>query len=190
MPIQDALRELEVYSREFAAVGDAKEAIKNDKDSFIHKWSMVMKYFNYISDNTQPLSVETRAAMRSLFRISRANPSLNEWVQRIISPRKFKNTSNKTQTNTPTKTFNVSNLYSQIDYLVSDLERGISWDSNKAENVVQQLNDFKARIEANKASIDANQYRKIMNDINVEIYRINRKNQELYEIAESAGRSL
>ena len=190
MPIQDALRELEIYSREFAAVGDAKEAIKNDKDSFIHKWSMVMKYFNYISDNTQPLSVETRAAMRSLFRISRANPSLNEWVQRIISPSKFKNTSNKTQTNTPTKTFNVSNLYSQIDYLVSDLERGISWDSNKAENVVQQLNEFKARIEANKASIDANQYRRIMNDINVQITLINNKNKRLYEIAESAGRGL
>ena len=190
MPIQDALRELEIYSREFAAVGDAKEAIKNDKDSFIHKWSMVMKYFNYISDNTQPLSVETRAAMQSLFRISRANPSLDEWVQRIISPSKFNNTGNKTQTNMPTKTFNVSNLYSQIDYLVSDLNRGIVWDSDKAENVVQQLNDYKARIEANKASIDDNQYRRIMNDINIEIYRINRKNQELYEIAESAGRSL
>ena len=194
MPIQDALRELEIYSREFAAVGDAKEAIKNDKDSFIHKWSMVMKYFNYISDNTQPLSLETRAAMQSLFRISRANPSLDEWVQRIISPSKFENKGNKTQTNTPTntptKTFNVSNLYSQIDYLVSDLNRGISWDSNKADNVVQQLNEFKARIEANKASIDANQYRRIMNDINVEIYRINRKKQDLYEIAESAGRGL
>lgn len=50
--------------------------------------------------------------------------------------------------------------------------------------------EFAAVGDANKASIDANQYRKIMYDINVEIYRINRKNQELYEIAEPAGRGL
>ncbi len=180
MPMEEALEELKKYAHDFELVGDAKFAIQSNKDSFIHKWSMVMKYFNYISDNTPPLSPQTREAIAILTGVIRVNPSLNDWIGRIISPDKYKNNSS----------FNVSLLYAKIDDLIDSLNAGISWDSEKATNAIQQLEYYKSQVESNKSSIDANQYRKIMNDINVEIYRINRKNQELYEISQYAGRGL
>ena len=182
MPMEEALEELKKYAHDFELIGDAKFAIQNDKDLFIHKWSMVMKYFNYISINTPPLSPQTREAIAILTSVSMANPSLNDWIGRIISPSKYDNTNNKS--------FNVSLLYSKIDSLIDSLNTGISWDSEKANNAIQQLENYKSLVESNKSSIDAIQYRKIMNEINVEIYRINRKNQQLYEIAQSVGRGL
>ena len=182
MPMEEALEELKKYAHDFELVGDAKLAIQNDKDLFIHKWSMVMKYFKFISDNTPPLSPQTREAISILTGVSRANPSLNDWIGRIISPSKYNSTNNSS--------FNVSLLYSKIDDLIDSLNTGISWDSEKANNVIQELEEYKSLVESNKSSIDDNQYRKIMNEINVEIYRINSKNQQLYEIAESAGRGL
>ena len=58
MPIDQALKEFKKYADDFALIGNPEEAIKNNKEEFLHKWTKVNQYYLYIFRNTEPLSDE------------------------------------------------------------------------------------------------------------------------------------
>ncbi|UKI27192.1 MAG: hypothetical protein L6V91_00445 [Bacilli bacterium] len=90
MSIEQALEELKKYARDFANVGDAKQAIQNNKEDFLHKWTKVMQFYKYIIENVKSMSDEWFMAVDILSDVSVDNPSLEEWVQQIIEPKNEK----------------------------------------------------------------------------------------------------
>ena len=68
MSTEEILNELRKYAEEFENLGDANTAIKNNKEDFLAKWAKLNQYYNY-----------------ALKDISYRNPSLSEWIDKIIS---------------------------------------------------------------------------------------------------------
>ncbi len=57
MTVEQALEELKKYAQEFAEIGDAKQAISNNKEEFLHRWSKVNQYYKYVINNTEGMNL-------------------------------------------------------------------------------------------------------------------------------------
>ncbi len=175
MPIKQALEELKKYAQEFAKVGDAKQAIQNNKDDFLRKWTKVMQYYKYIVENTKIMSDEWFMAVDTLSDISIDNPSLEEWIQQIIEPKH-----EKTQTQSKNNTsINTASISGPIESLISEVKNMQSWDPNHIGDVEWQLQEYQKMLISNQSSFDSNVYQSLMDDINAALNKISTFNNML-----------
>lgn len=175
MSIEQALEELKKYARDFANVGDAKQAIQNNKEDFLHKWTKVMQFYKYIIENVKSMSDEWFMAVDILSDVSVDNPSLEEWVQQIIEPKNEKiQTQSKNNASTNTET-----ISGPIESLISEVNNMQSWDPDYIGNIEWQLQEYQKMLISNQSSFDSNVYQSLMNDINAALNKINRFNSML-----------
>ncbi len=85
MSTEEILNELRKYAEEFENLGDANTAIKNNKEDFLAKWAKLNQYYNYALKNIKTMSDEWFTAIDIVDDISYRNPSLSEWIDKIIS---------------------------------------------------------------------------------------------------------
>ncbi len=177
MPVEQALEELRKYAKDFAAVGDAKQAIKNNKDDFIHKYIKVMQYFNYIFKYAKSSEDELCTAVDIIYDIIDDNPSLEEWVTSMIEPKKKnKQEQNQTQENTSVDIASISN---QIESYVSEIRNMYSWDPDYASDIEWKLQEYQKVLVSNKSYFDSSVYQSLMNDIDASLDKIARYNNML-----------
>ena len=177
MPIDQALEELKKYAKEFASVGDAKQAIQNDKEDFLHKWGKVNQYYKFIINNTKGMSDERFMAVDIISDISIDNPSLEEWVEQMIEP-KHEKTQTQSQGNMTVDTATISG---PIESLVSEVKNMQHWDPDHIGDVEWELQEYRQKLLENQSLFDSNVYQSLMNDINAALHKI----QGFYNIINS-----
>ena len=172
MPIEQALEELKKYAKEFASVGDAKQAIQNDKEDFLHRWGKVNQYYKYVINNTKSMSDDWWTAMEIITDIVEENPSLDEWAKQmtVSSPK-------KTQTQSQNKdSIDLAAISGPIESLVSEVQSMQHWDPNHIGDVEWQLQQYRGKLLENKNSFEPNVYQSLMNGINAALDKIGRFN--------------
>ena len=168
MPIEQALEELKKYAKEFASVGDAKQAIKNNNEDFLHKWGKVNQYYNYVINNTACMSDEWFKAVGILSDITMDNPSLEEWVNLMIN-QKHEKTQTQSQGNMSVDTATISG---PIESLVSEVKNMQHWDPDHIGDVEWQLQEYQKMLKSNQGSFDPNVYQSLMDDITAALDKI------------------
>lgn len=171
MPLDQALEELKKYAEDFIAVGDANQAIAANKDEFFHKWTKVFQYYNYIVTNSKVGSPKWFDALDVLSDIELANPSLEEWVKRMIGTDK-QNTKTQNKSNIDT-----SALTSGITAIVEEINHMRSWDTNYIGELEWKLKDYQKKLIENKDAFSPNVYQSLTNDINMTLGKIDRFNK-------------
>lgn len=175
MSIEQALEELKKYAQEFSKVGDAKQAIASNKDEFLHKWAKVNQYYKYIMNNTKAMSDEWFMAIDIISDISMDNPSLEEWIEKIVEPKQEK-TKTQSQNNV---TMDASAISSQIESIVSEVKNMHSWDPDYIGDIEWQLQEYKKMLQSYQSSLDKNAYQNLMNEINISLNKIGKFNNML-----------
>ena len=175
MPIEQALEELKKYAQDFTKVGDAKQAIQNNKEDFLHKWTKVMQYYKYVVDNTKGMSDEWFTAVDILSDIAIDNPSLEEWVQQIIEP-KHEKSQTQSQNNA---TMDIATISGPIESLISEVKNMQNWDPNHIGDIEWQLQEYQKMLISNQSSFEPNVYQSLMDDINAALDKIGRFNSIL-----------
>jgi len=177
MSIEEALEQLEWYSLFLEQKGDANEAIKNDKDDFLHVWGKLNQYFSYIIKNADILSDEVEKAVNILLDMSENNPSLKEWVEMITNP-KAQKSQTPAQNNTDIDTATISG---PIESLINEVKNMQMWDSDHVEDLEWELREYQQKLAENQSSFDPNLFNSLMNDINAALHKI----QGFYNIINS-----
>ena len=175
MPIEKALEELKKYAKEFASVGDAKRAIQNNKEDFLHKLGKVNQYYKYVINNTKGMSDEWFMAVDILADITIDNPSLEEWVEQMIEP-KHEKTQTQSQGNVSVDTATISG---PIESLVSEVKNMQHWDPDHIGDVEWQLQEYQKMLISNQSSFEPNVYQSLMDDINAALDKIHKFNNML-----------
>ena len=170
--MKENIEELRKYADEFAKVGDASIAIQNDKDGFIHKWGKVMQYYRYICEHTPALSEDFLEAVDILTSIYNSNPSLKEWVNRILQPDKYKE---------ETDSFSPSDITGMIDSYVDEINKMQHWDPDNINDIEWKLNECKKELMAHKSAFSDGSYNSLLNDINGALGKISK----FYEMIKS-----
>lgn len=170
MPIDQALKEFNKYADDFALIGDAEEAIKNNKEEFLHKWTKVNQYYLYIFRNTEPLSDEYFDCIDILSDIAADNPGLEEWVKMIID-RSYDKVNELSQ---QVKEFDTSSISGPIESLLTEIKNMTHWDSEEIEDIKFLLIYYKNELIANQGSFEQNHYQSLLRDVNATLSKIDR----------------
>ncbi len=170
MSIEQALKELERHAEEFTNIGDAEQAIQSNKDDFLRKWFEVNRYFKYIVNNVEFRSPEWVEALEIVSDIADDNPSLGEWVDMIVVPKKEK-TVTQSQNNTNIDTTVISN---NIESVTSELNSMQQWDSAHIDDLEWKLQEYQDYLVSNQNAFDQNLYQSLMRDIQVSLNKISR----------------
>lgn len=176
MSSEQALEELKKYAQEFAAVGDAKEAIAADKAGFLHKWTKVMQYYRHICRQEKGVTMLFLDAVDVVDDIKYDNPSLEDWVMQIISPPQ--NTKEKT-TSQSSPSIDTSALASRVDSYVTEVRTMQSWDPERIGDIAWQLEECQKTLLANQSSFSPQLFDSLMADINASLDKIGRFNNML-----------
>ena len=173
MPIEQSLEELKKYAKDLASIGNVNDFIKTNKSEFISKWSKVMQYYNYIMKNSpsQDLWME---ALNIVDDIRYDNPSLDEWVNEIISPKKDKDEQQKNSNEE--NDIDISTLSNRIESYVSEIKNMRLWDENEISDISWKLNECKNMLISSQSSFEPSTYSSLMEDINKTLEKINRFN--------------
>jgi len=175
MPIEQALEELKKYAKDFTAIGDAKDAIKINKDEFMHKWIKVFQYYDYVSKNAN--MDQFVEAVEIVENIRYNNPSLDSWIDSILNPKQ----NNKNDTNIDT-----SALSNKIESYVTEINNMQYWDPNYINEIEWQLQELQKILISNQKAFDTNLYNSLLNDINSSLIKISRFNKMINsEVMES-----
>ena len=180
MPVDKALEELEKYALDFANIGDAKQAIKNNKDEFLHKWIKVLQYYSYVIARTVSMSDEWFKAVDILSDIIIKNPSLKKWVYRIMDP---KYEENQVQSKS-TSTVNIASFLASVDTLIGEVKNMQSFDANQIEEIEWQLYEYQKMVDVYQKLLGPDLYQRLMSDIKAALIKINQFN----DIIESTKR--
>lgn len=172
MTIEKALEELKKYAKEFTEVGDAKQAIKNDKDGFLHKFIKVNQYYKYIIRNVKDVNDEFFAAVNIVGDISFNNPSLDEYVNIIIGV-DSKNNQKQSQN---IESVDTDRIYGIIESLVTEVKNMVYWDPNEIGDIEWQLQKYQKILMENQSSFDPNVYQSLMDDIDAALGKIGKFN--------------
>lgn len=175
MPIEQALEELKKYAQDFTNIGDAKQAIKNNKEDFLHKWAKVMQYYKYVNDHTEGMSDEWLTAIDILCDIAIDNPSLEEWVQQIIESKQEKS-QKQLQNNV---TMDTDTILGIIESLISEVKNMQNWDPDYIGDIEWQLQKYQKMLISNQSSFEPNVYQSLMDDINAALHKIAKFNSML-----------
>ena len=168
MPIEQALEELKKYAKEFAVVGDAKQAIQTNKDDFLHKWAKVNQYYKYVINNTKSMSDEWWMATEIISDIAVDNPSLDEWVEQMtISNHK------KTQSQSQTKdSIDPATISGPIESLISEVKNMQNWDPEHIEDIEWQLQAYRNKLISNSNLFEPNVSQSLIDDIDASLSKI------------------
>lgn len=170
MTIEQALEELKKYAQEFAKIGDAKQAISNNKEEFLHRWSKVNQYYKYVVNNTKGMSDEWFAAIDIISDIAVDNPSLEEWIQQMLESKNEKiHTQSKTETS-----IDISKVIGTIESLTSEVMSMQSWDPNHIGDIKWQLQEYQELLTSNQSLLEPNAYQSLMNDITTALDKISK----------------
>ena len=168
MSVEQALEELKKYAQDFTKVGDAKQAIQNNKEDFLHKWTKVMQYYNYIMKKTENMSEDWFQAIDILSDIISDNSSLEEWVIMIINPNGKKQEKQQNQ-----EIIDPAEITGPIESLVSEVQHMYNWDPEHIEDIEWELQKYQGLLIANKSLFSPNVYQSLMDDINASLNKIN-----------------
>lgn len=173
MPIEQAFEELKKYAQELIKVGDAKQALASNKDEFIHKWGKVNQYYKYIIKNVPLMSDQWFEAIDVLSDVSQANPSLEEWIEEIITP---KNRSQVQSQQQREDTIDPATISGTIESLIAEINGMQSWDPEHVGDLEWQLRQYQEKLIANQGLFDSNAYQSLMSDIQAALDKIGRFN--------------
>lgn len=135
MSIEQAFEELEKYAQQFTNIGDAQQAIKINKDEFLHKWLKVYQYYTYIIERVNLFSEEWARALDIISDIECDNPSLEDWVEKIIN---YKQQKRQTKSKNDID-FDPTAISEYIDSLVTEIKNIQIWDTEYIGNIEWQL---------------------------------------------------
>ena len=175
MPIEQALEELKKYAHEFVQVGDAEQAIKTNKDEFIHWFAKVNQYYKYIINNTTSMSDEWFMAIEIIYDVIKDNPSLEVWIDSMLTPIEQK-AQIKSQSNS---TIDPATISGSIESLISEVNSMQYWDPDQIGDIEWQLQEYQKRLISNKSLFEPNVYQSLMDGINVALNKIGRFNKML-----------
>ncbi len=177
MPLEQALEELRKYAQDFASVGDAKEAIKKNKDAFLHKWIKVMQYYRYIERESKFMGEAWIDAVDILADIYCDNHSLEEWVDLIIDPKRDKQ-QEKAQTQEETS-FDTSVFANEVEACVSEIMDMQGWDPDNVHDIEEELTELKDTLLAKRSSFSPTMFQSLMDDIDASLGKISKFNDML-----------
>ncbi len=159
-------------------MGDAEIAIQNNKDEFIHKWTKVMQYYQYVVHHTRTMSDEWFEAVNIVSDISAENPSLEEYVDFIVGEKTQEHSQTSSSVN-----MDSSALTNQVESYVSEIEHMQSWDPNHIEEIAWQLQACQKKLISNQSSFEPTLYQSLMDDINRSLDKIGRFHDMLHSEA-------
>lgn len=172
MLIEEALEKLKIYAQELTKVGDAKQAIKVNKEEFLDKWAKVNQYYKYIVKNTKGMSDEWFMAVDIITDITSDNPSLEEWIDLIIDP---KHQNNKTQSYNDT-IIDTGAISRSIESIVTEVKNMQLFDEDQIGDIEWQLQEYQNKLISNQGLFEPNVYQSLMDDINEALNKIDKVN--------------
>ena len=175
MPIEEALVELEKCVTFIANIGDIKSYIDTNREDFIYIWAKVNQYYKYVIYNTDKLSEEGFRAIGLISDLVALNPSLGQWVDLMIEPkRKGQNTvTNGTK-------MDVNGVREYVEAIAYEVKNMPQWDIERVRDVQIQLQEYQKMIMANKALFEVNIYQNIMDNISSSLDKIERYCKVIY----------
>lgn len=177
MPVEQALEELKKYAQELIKVGDARQAITSNKDDFFHKWGKVNQYYKYIIKNVPLMSDQWFEAIDILSDISQANPSLEEWIEEMITPKKSRSQAQSPQQGQDT--IDPATLSEAIQSLIAQINGMQNWDPEQVSDLEWQLQQYQEKLVASQGLFDPDAYQSLMNGMQGALDKIGRFNDML-----------
>lgn len=181
MPLEEAIKQLELYAKKLEEVGDVKTFIQTNKEEFLHRYAKVSQYYHYIEKNSNMGDLFFEA-VNILSDIAINNPSLEEFIFMMIEPKKQKeaiNVQEPIQQNDK-----VAELTNQIDQLIKDMnERG--YHLEELGDMEWALNTKREELINLKDSFDISEYERLLNAIDIKLKNIDILNQQYQSVDSS-----
>lgn len=174
MEIAEALKQLTQYANEFAQIGDANEAVKNNREEFLHRWTKVMQYYRFIISRVEEMSEEWFDAIDILTDIYDDNPSLKDWVLDIIEPKRMKIERKDNKNSQRDESIDTASLSNKIDSLVTEINSMQSWDEDKVDDIAWQLREYQEQLKANQSDFEPGVFASLLADSNAALNKIER----------------
>ncbi len=168
MPYEQELKELESWAKKLTAVGDAGEAIKRNKDEFMHLWTKVMQYYRFIERGSKNVDEAFLKALDIVDDMRYDNPSLDEWVDSIIDPKTNQKQAPKEED------FDVVSLADEIESYVDELDEMVGWDPENVGNIEWHLNQCQKKLDEHKNAIDSDLYANLTDEMKDSLAKIER----------------
>lgn len=176
MTVEQALQELKKYVQELVAVGNVKEYIQINREDFIHRWSKVNQYYNYLINKVKNDSDEWWDIIDIMSDIPIDNPSLEEWVLLIMnSSKRQKNKANLSNVATSGE-YEAEEISHQITSYVSEIKNMASLDSDYVDDMEWILQKLKEKLISHRSNFDNNTYYSLLDDLEWSLKRVGNYN--------------